>query len=114
MWKQKPVYQKKDHISYGCGPAKSVYFTSAQEDHSDILVRTTVKSLTSGKSSTYYLLPEKGKLEVGHGMCSGAFTFHEGKEYEVSFGLMDGSGNTGCEASKAISFSRPEPKAGEW
>ena len=107
-WKGLPFYQTKSFAAYGCGPARIVNFSFFASDQSQVLVRTTVTSLSTKKQTIYYLIPEKDKVKVGHGMCAGGFHFEGGKEYEVVFELMDASGNYGCEKTKPIRFTRPE------
>lgn len=82
---------KKTFVSYGCGPATWVYFSVAGIDSSKLYLRTTVKSLESNIVTTYILPIENGQVQVGHGMCAGAFRFKHSGRYEVTFTLMDQS-----------------------
>jgi hypothetical protein len=110
-WTTLPKYQSKSIAYFGCGPSLSVVFGFGAEDGSDILIKTTVQNTRTGKYTTYYLEPtDKTRIGVGHGMCSGAFDFETDDEYEVSFALMDASGNPGCVASAPIRFTRPDEK----
>jgi hypothetical protein len=101
-----PKEQKKSMVHFGCGPAIWVYFNIAGKDQSELFVRTTFKHKASGKTTTYILLIKDGMVGVGHGMCSGAFQFDDGDNYEVSFQLFDQSGNKGVLTS-AIEFTKP-------
>ena len=104
-----PLLTKKAYTRYGCGPAQIVQFQLAGYDKSEVFVRTTVKSKTTGKTSVYLLPIENGCVEVGHAMCSGAFRFRDGNDYEVSFQLFDQSGNRG-ESTSGIAFTKPDPQ----
>lgn len=101
-----PSEQKKTLVYYGCGPAKWVYFTIAGQDKSELFVRAIVKNKATGKITTYILSIENGSVKVGHGMCSGAFHFDNGDNFEVSFQLYDQSGNRSSMTS-TIAFSKP-------
>ncbi|NLE05785.1 MAG: hypothetical protein GX638_13435 [Crenarchaeota archaeon] len=106
-WKKKPVETKKTLAYYGCGPATFVHFNFKIDDKSEFLIKTTVTSLKTKKKSTYYLEPEDSTIQIGHGMCSGAFLFKDGDEYEVSFDIMDASGNLTAWTEKKILFTKP-------
>ncbi|TND06975.1 MAG: Uncharacterized protein FD123_3439 [Bacteroidetes bacterium] len=117
----KPVFRampkeiKKTLVHYGCGPAMYVIFSCDIKDDSECLVRTTVKNLTSGKTTTYYLETQSRvkQLKIGHGMCSGAFDFDKNSVYEVSFDLVDASGNTSSWTGDKIKFSPPATETAE-
>lgn len=106
-WLDPPVYVSKTMVEYGCGPAKWVNFSFRCQDNSPILVKATLKNLKTLKVSTYYLEPKENIIKVGHGMCSGAFHFDDSSDYEVSFTLMDQSGNFSLITSKPFKFSQP-------
>ena len=103
----RPKELKKSLEYFGCGPAIYVVFSNPAKDKSDIIVKTTVKSLKTGKETTYYVKPDGDKINVGHGMCSGAFEFDDGNKYEVAFSFMDSSGNLTAWTGKRIKFTRP-------
>lgn len=110
---EKPVFNSmpkeidKSLIYYGCGPAIYVDFKCDVKESSEYLVKTTVKSLTSGSITTYYVEPGKDKISIGHGMCSGEFNFVDGEEYEIEFTLVDASGNETPWTGDRIKFTRP-------
>jgi hypothetical protein len=54
--------------------------------------------------------PDSTSLRIGHGMCSGEFDFEDGGEYEISFSLIDASGNRNDTLTKAIKFISPTDK----
>lgn len=97
----------KSYILYGCGPAMYVIFDLPVKDSSALLIKATVKNLKSGKETKYYISPKDGRIEIGHGMCSGAFAFDDSKNYEVKFSFMDASGNIADTSGEAIPFTKP-------
>lgn len=103
----KPKELGKSLVHYGCGPSIYVAFDNPAKDASEVIVRTTVKNIKTGKETTYYLQPDQSKLKVGHGMCEGAFTFDEGEHYEVEFSFMDASGNITAWTGERIRFTKP-------
>ncbi|MES2374685.1 MAG: hypothetical protein V4557_19065 [Bacteroidota bacterium] len=106
-WLKTPTYDSKSVTEFGCGPGKTVNFNFQAGNSSGILIKTTVKSLQTLKETTFYLDKEEDQIRVGHGMCDGAFHFDDGDKYEVSFQLMDQSGNLSTKNAKPIRFSRP-------
>ncbi len=114
-----PVEIDKQYIAFGCGPQKMVMFDCPVKDSSEILVRTTVKNLTTGKSTTYILSGISSQIGVGHSMCSGEFDFGGGNPYavtedkfEVTFVFMDLCGNY-TKATPPVQFTEPVPSDGE-
>jgi len=107
-WTKKPDLQKKTYVPFGCGPAVNVHFNFAVYDESPFLLRATVTNVETSTKSTYYLNLNKGtEVLIGHNMCSGAFKFDEGKQYEISFDIVDYSGNTTAWAYNNILFTAP-------
>jgi len=104
--KGQPAEQKKTMVGYGCGPARWVYFTLAGQDKSELFVKASVRNKTTGLTTNYILLLENGIAKVGHGMCSGAFHFDDGNNFEITFQLFDQSGNK-SSLTKSISFTSP-------
>lgn len=99
---------KKTIHYYGCGPAKYVVFSNPATDSSAIIIKTTVKNLKTRKETTYYVEPNQKVINVGHGMCSGAFTYVDDDEhYEIEFTYMDSSGNLTPWAGERIKFTKP-------
>ncbi|MEP7254294.1 MAG: hypothetical protein ABI666_00890 [Ferruginibacter sp.] len=106
-WTELPKFKSKSIAYFGCGPSLAVNFGFTAADGSDLLVKTIVKNRKTGKFITYYLESPDNNIAVGHSMCSGAFDFDSDDEYEVSFALMDASGNPGCLTTAAIYFTGP-------
>lgn len=103
----KPKELNKTLVHYGCGPSIHVVFSNPAKDNSDIIVKTTIKDLNTGKETTYYIEPDGDKIKVGHGMCSGAFNFKDNTNYEIEFSFMDSSGNLTAWAGERIKFTKP-------
>lgn len=102
-----PKEIKKSYVPYGCGPAKHVIFDLPVKDSSALFIKATIKNLKSGKETKYYISPNDGRIEIGHGMCSGAFTFDDSEYYEVEFSFMDASGNMTKLEETRIEFTKP-------
>ncbi len=106
VWDDPPAETGKSLIYYGCGPSIYVRFSCDVSDESEFLVKATLTSKASKKTSTYYLIPKEEFMQVGHGMCSGEFDFDEGEDYLIEFSLVDASGNE--DASKqSLEFTKP-------
>jgi hypothetical protein len=103
----KPKELKKTLVRYGCGPEIHVVFSNPAKDNSDIIIKTTVKNIKTGKETTYYIEPDGDKIKVGHDMCSGAFDFDDSNNYEVEFSFMDASGNITSWTGERIKFTKP-------
>jgi hypothetical protein len=107
IFSSRPKELKKSLVRMGCGPSIHVVFDCTILDSSACLVKATVRNEKSGKEASYYLKPNKGTISIGHGMCSGAFSFDECKNYEVEFSLMDVSGNVTSWTGNRIKFTKP-------
>lgn len=110
IWQVPPSYKSKGVIFYGCGPAVLVNFCACISDNSPVVVYTKIKNLKTNSIAEYYINPDSSYLKLGHGMCSGAFNFDKGQEYEVTFLLMDASGNTSETETHPIKFISPTEK----
>ncbi|OYQ46067.1 hypothetical protein [Flavobacterium aurantiibacter] len=104
----RPKVVDKRWIEYGCGPEITVSFNYSVKTLTELLVKATVKDKTTGKTSSFYLEPEKNVITIGRNMCSGAFTFDDSANYEVTFTFLNSSGKA-CEWSgKPIAFTGPK------
>jgi hypothetical protein len=101
-----PVEMKKTFVVMGCGPSVFVHFQLSGTDNSELFVRAKVTNKTSGKITEYILPIENGVVKIGHSMCSGPFLFDNADNYEVSFVLLDQSGNKSA-ATKSLAFTAP-------
>ena len=99
--------ESKKYLQYlGCGPSISVSFKIKGVDTSELFVRACVKNEKTGEITDYILTIYDGQVSIGHGMCAGAFNLYEGGNYEVSFCLIDQSGNK-TSFTKPIHFTAP-------
>ena len=87
-------YEKTEVINYGCGPSVNLIFSSNNKSKTNIWYKTEVIDLTTKAKTVYYIKENNGKLSVGHGMCSGAFTYNSKGNYSVRFTPMNMSGKT--------------------
>lgn len=100
------IETKKTIEYYGCGPEKIVHFKLNSKDKSECFAKVTVRNKSTNKITTYILRIENQMVSVGHGMCSGAFHFDNGDNFEATFQLIDQSGNY-SSVSKIIAFTKP-------
>lgn len=107
-WISKPTHTKDVFQMFGCGPEMYSVFNFKAYDNSELLVKATVKNIKTGKESIYYLKPDSNLISIGHGMCSGEFTFDDSEFYEVEFSLMDASGNKTAWEGERIKFTNPQ------
>lgn len=107
QWIKVPEEKGKSVQHFGCGPSIRIDFDLQIREQSAFLVKTTVRSVESGKETSYYVNAGKEGFAIGHGMCSGAFKFDEGKDYQARFTIMDASGNL-SEETEWVTFTKPE------
>lgn len=106
-WVIKPSFKNNIYTMFGCGPEIFSNFNFSASDNSSLLVRTTVKNISTGKETSYYLDTKDNTIAIGHGMCAGAFDFDDGEKYEVEFSLFDSSGNITPWTGERIKFNKP-------
>jgi hypothetical protein len=107
IWKEKPIFKDESYLEAGCGPIVFANFAYSASDNAEYLIRTTLKNQSTGIETTYYLKAGDKVIDVGHGMCSGAFNFDGGDKFEVEFSLFDSSGNLTKWTGERIEFKRP-------
>lgn len=78
---------------YGCGPEANAVFKISGKGDAEIWYKTEVEELSTGNKTTYYIREWKDRLYVGHGMCSGAFTYRKFGKYKVRFTPLNIDGN---------------------
>ena len=78
-------YEKSEVIHYGCGPSSNAIFKVSNRDNLEIWYKAEVIELSTNKKTTFYLTEWENKINVGHGMCSGAFVFKDQGKYKVRF-----------------------------
>lgn len=87
-------YEKTEVIHYGCGPSANAIFNVKNKSESEIWYKTEVVDLSTNKTNIFYIKEWNGKLNVGHGMCSGAFTYKNKGKYKVRFTPMNTDGKS--------------------
>lgn len=103
----RPKELYKSYFKLGCGPTSNVVFSYPAKDSSEIIIKTSVKNIKTGKTTTYYIEPMENKIIVGRDMCSGAFILDNSKNYEIAFSFMDASGNITEWSGEKLKFSNP-------
>jgi len=81
-------------IHYGCGPSANAIYNVKNKSESEIWYKTEVINLSTSDKKTFYIKEWNGKLNVGHGMCSGAFTYNNKGKYKVRFTPMNADGKS--------------------
>ena len=113
LWLNPPIETKSTLILLGCGPEIYVNFKLKIIEQSDFLIKATVTDLLTNKSTAYYLEnDDSSTLKIGHGMCSGPFKF-KNEVFEVTFAIMDSSGNFAYYNSNKIRFTNPKSELKE-
>jgi hypothetical protein len=86
-------FQQTQIQYFGCGPeANAIFEIDTQDTSVEIWYKAELVELATQKKSTYIITSWKGKLYVGHDMCSGAFTFKAKGKYGVRFTPMNTDG----------------------
>lgn len=107
-WLTKPTVGKKSYAELGCGPVIHVDFDFKIKANTPYFLKATLTNLTTKNTSSYILEQKQGNnVSIGHGMCSGEFNFGDGKNYEITFELIDATGKTIMQKEKPIQFTKP-------
>ncbi|MBS9766019.1 MAG: hypothetical protein KGV44_00600 [Flavobacteriaceae bacterium] len=99
-------FKKTEVHHYGCGPSANAVFNVKNKSEQEIWYKAEVVEIDTNKKTTYYIKEWENKLEVGHGMCSGAFTFKKKGKYKVRFTPMNIDGLP-LKTTKWIIFDSP-------
>lgn len=99
-------FQKTEVKEYGCGNSVNAIFSIKNNTDIEVWYKTEVVNLTNNRNNTYYIKEWKGKLNVGHGMCAGAFSFDLSSRYKVRFTPMNTDGRT-LNTTDWIEFENP-------
>lgn len=105
QWKMKPSVARKSHHEFGCGPEFHVYFRYNIVDASPLILCTTVTNTETNTKSTYCVVASDTMVGVGMDMCDGEFTLKQNVIYEVTFDIIDASGNVTPWIGKPIQFT---------
>ncbi|MBQ4822105.1 hypothetical protein [Aquimarina sp. MMG016] len=87
-------YQTTEVVHYGCGPSANAIFDINNNTTSEVWYKTEVLDLSTNKKTVFYIKEWNEKLNVGHGMCAGAFTFNRKGKYKVRFTPMNTDGKS--------------------
>lgn len=82
-------FEQTDVQYYGCGPAAYAVFQPHNSSELEIWYEAEVYDEKTKTSTIYIIKTWEGKLQVGHGMCSGGFTFNKDGNYKVRFTPMN-------------------------
>jgi len=85
-------FEKTEFILYGCGPSVNAIFNVKNKSDSEIWYKTQVVDLKTNNKTIFYIKEWDGTLNVGHGMCAGAFTFNSTGKYKVRITPMNTDG----------------------
>ena len=99
-------YNKSEVTPFGCGPAAYAIFTLKNRKPGEVWSKTEVVNISTGKQTTYILPVANETLSVGHGMCSGAFSYEPTGQYKVRFTLMNIDGKA-LVPTNWITFDSP-------
>jgi len=87
-------FEKTEVVHYGCGPSANAIFDVKNKSESEIWYKTEVVDLSTNIKKVFYIKEWNGKLNVGHGMCAGAFTYKNKGKYKVRFTPMNTDGKS--------------------
>jgi hypothetical protein len=107
-WLTKPTVGKKSYAELGCGPVAHVDFDFKIKANSPYFLKATLTNLATKQTSSYIFEQKEGNsVSIGHSMCSGEFAFGDGKNYEITFELVDATGKIIVQKGKPIQFTKP-------
>lgn len=92
--KLKIDFEKSEVVYYGCGPSANAIFNVNNVAETEVWYRTEVTEIDTNKKHVYYIIDCDGNLNVGHGMCSGAFIFNPKSKYKVRFTPINTDGKS--------------------
>jgi hypothetical protein len=106
-WTTAPIEVERHYTMYGCGPDMGVSFAIVCPATEELRVLSEVRAVGKSKWTDYYLPVEDGKVEIGRGMCAGAFLLRDAAEFDVQFTLVDMAGNQSKVWDSPIRFKAP-------
>jgi hypothetical protein len=115
VWKKKLQFKSNSYVSMGCGPSVDSSFAATVTDESQYVYHVKLTSdLDELKpAAEYYVVPGKEDLlNIGHGMCSGAFVMKEGLTHYAEVRIMDASGNYSDVVK--VTFVSPTTEDSQW
>ena len=87
-------FERTEVEHYGCGPEANAIFKIKNKPEAEVWYKTEVIEMKTHKKVVYYIKESNGTLNVGHGMCSGAFEFKRKGKYKVRFTAMNIDGKS--------------------
>lgn len=115
VWRTAPQVRESSYTRMGCGPSIGVAIEVPVSDESQqVFVLAQVRPLDAPKEepARYLLTPQKGKISLGHGMCSGAFKLKPKARYEVKLVAVDLAGNETPAPGAPLNILGPSPTDG--
>ncbi|WP_160129050.1 hypothetical protein [Kordia antarctica] len=100
------TYKESIVEQYGCGPAVYAVFDVKNDPNKQAWYKTELLDVSTNTTKVYYIKSNNNKLSVGHGMCSGAFSFSRKGDYKVRFTPVNSDGKT-SKATDWIPFKSP-------
>lgn len=94
VWTAKPVVWPGSYRLAGCGPMVSVpVVTRVSDDRPGVHIRATVWPADGSAPETLHIGITNLGINLGHGMCSGAFALEPTRRYRVQLEAVDTAGN---------------------
>jgi len=87
-------FEKTEVIHFGCGPSANAVFNIKNKSEAEIWYKTEFVDIATNNKTIFFIKEWHGKLNVGHGMCSGAFTYKNKGKYKVRFTPMNTDGKS--------------------
>ena len=117
-WRRRPTVGDASYVRYGCGPATRVKVNVAVDDvltdpdaDAAVQVRVELYSHDGGSPLRYLIEPVNGVIEIGHGMCGGAFPLQPDERYSVVRTAVDAAGNETPAPGRPLEIVGPAPAA---
>lgn len=108
VWRAEPEIVNSRRKEYGCGPAVEVDLSIKMAKRKPVMALVQLYPAGFNTQKSIYIIPvEKGKVTIGHGMCSGPFIFTKGVAYTADLILIDRSGNRSARRKLGKTFQAP-------
>ena len=115
-WRRRPTVGDASYVRYGCGPATRVKVNVAVDDtltdpdaDAGVQVRAELFPHDGGSPLRYLITPIHGVIEIGHGMCGGAFPIQPNERYSVLLTAVDAAGNETRAPGAPLEIVGPAP-----
>jgi hypothetical protein len=94
-WSSPPRVIKFLHEEFGCGPDTHFFVDSPIQDETAVSFDITLKTEDGAEQRSYLKHSSGQQLEIGRGMCGGAFDVRPHVRYRITLVPMDAAGNSG-------------------